>query len=617
MTIGLDAAGVAHERDAGSVRLLGSALEVALPPDMSGTAARRLTTRLEAHAGGRTARDGRTVTVPVRHADRLRRELTDVWPGSQWVWAWSASATRSSVEAEDDARRLAAAAADGADPVDGETLTTLLTQGGFTRTLLDAQVNAVSRLVSIGSGGNFSVPGSGKTTMTLATYAALRQRGQVDRLLVVAPLSAHEAWREELEACFASGCRPPLALRPSTWPRTAEVVVLNYERAAAAATGGRFDRWAAGHGVLVVFDEAHRAKRGSAGRHGAAAATLARRAHRRLVLTGTPMPNDQSDLATVLDLAWPGHGPELAAAERASRAGPSVWVRLTKDDLGVSPPEIRTEQVRLDDAHRKVYEIVARQAAVVASDAVLFEYPELARHAVMRTLAVATNPATLADTSLRWDNVDAPVPEAVLAAEADLQALVAASRPAKLLRAAELAKEHAEDGRKLLVWTSFLVNVTELTRLLAPYGVAVVTGDTAVEDETAETDRVRELHRFRYDRDTHVLIATPQTLGEGVSLHKVCQSQVHVDRTFNAGMYLQALDRTHRVGMPTGTTARATVLVARDTLDVRLDAVLRRKIGAMRQVLADHSLEVLSLPDDGLDVATPAEMVRLLTDHLR
>jgi hypothetical protein len=69
--------------------------------------------------------------------------------------------------------------------------------------------------------------------------------------------------------------------------------------------------------------------------------------------------------------------------------------------------------------------------------------------------------------------------------------------------------------------------------------------------------------------------------------------------------------------MPTGATARATMLVARDTLDVRLDAIMRRKIDAMRQVLQDHSLEVLSLPDDGLDVATPAEMVSLLTEHLR
>ncbi len=76
------------------------------------------------------------------------------------------------------------------------------------------------------------------------------------------------------------------------------------------------------------------------------------------------------------------------------------------------------------------------------------------------------------------------------------------------------------------------------------------------------------------------------------------QSQIHVDRTFNAGLYLQALDRTHRVGMPEGTRARVTVLVASDTIDEDVHSALKAKLTAMDGVLNDPTLRRLALPTE-------------------
>lgn len=189
-------------------------------------------------------------------------------------------------------------------------------------------------------------------------------------------------------------------------------------------------------------------------------------------------------------------------------------------------------------------------------------------------------------------------------------------RPAKLLAAAAMARDHADRGEKLLVWTNYLGNVEELSRLLEPLGPAVVTGAVPLEDPSALTDRRRELARFREDDDCAVLIATPQTLGEGVSLHRACQSQVHVDRTFNAGLYLQSLDRTHRVGMPKGTTAKVSLLVAAGTIDEAVDASLNRKLLDMEKKLRDPTLRRLTEPETR-DRPIEKEELASLLEHLR
>lgn len=169
------------------------------------------------------------------------------------------------------------------------------------------------------------------------------------------------------------------------------------------------------------------------------------------------------------------------------------------------------------------------------------------------------------------------------------------THPAKLNRVLEIANDHARGNRKVLVWTNFLGNVAELEKLLVHHR----TGATPVDNASEQTDRVRELRRFHDDPECGALIATPRTLGEGVSLHRTCQSQVHLDRSFNAGLYLQALDPTNRVGMPPGMQATALALIANGTIDERVQQVLIDKIAAMQQILADPSLRPLALPEDG------------------
>jgi len=102
-------------------------------------------------------------------------------------------------------------------------------------------------------------------------------------------------------------------------------------------------------------------------------------------------------------------------------------------------------------------------------------------------------------------------------------------------------------------------------------------------------------------------VATPHTLSEGVSLHSATTPQIHLDRTFNAGMLLQSLDRTHRLGLLPNADCTVTYLVAarRDGSDTIDDVTARRldvKVLEMARKLNDRQLSTLALPaaDDTL-----------------
>jgi hypothetical protein len=90
----------------------------------------------------------------------------------------------------------------------GAAVADLLKGTRFKRPLRTFQIRDLSRLLALANGANFSVPGAGKTTVAYAVYEAERARCRVDRLLVISPISAFEAWEEEAVACLDKGPTP-------------------------------------------------------------------------------------------------------------------------------------------------------------------------------------------------------------------------------------------------------------------------------------------------------------------------------------------------------------------------------------------------------------------------
>lgn len=469
----------------------------------------------------------------------------------------------------------------------------------------------LSHLLALANGANFSVPGAGKTTVTYALHELERQRGRVARMLVVAPLSAFEAWLEEADECLNPA---PLVRRfEERFSSDAEVLLINYQRLATHYPRiAEFVRRAPTH---VVLDEAHRMKRGKRGEWGRACLDLAYIAARRDVLTGTPAPQHPSDFVALLDFLWPnqarrimpaavlkGDPPPTAMSQLSSRLRP-LFARTTKDELRLDDPDLRVELVDMKPLQREIYDALRRRLrrrAITAREA--FRLAEIGE-VTMYLLQAAVNPALLAPAldapreRVWWPTV--PVPPNSSLAE-NIVRYGSYEVPRKFEKLAAMVAANAEAGRKTLVWSNFIANIDELaSSILAPFEPAVIHGGIrSTEGVLEEPTRETELARFRGDDRCTVLIANPAAMSEGVSLHHTCHDAIYIDRTFNAGHYLQSLDRIHRLGLPPGTETRITFLLCRDSIDEAVDRRIKVKAQRLSDMLCDEALVTMALPDE-------------------
>jgi SNF2 family DNA or RNA helicase len=144
-----------------------------------------------------------------------------------------------------------------------------------------------------------------------------------------------------------------------------------------------------------------------------------------------------------------------------------------------------------------------------------------------------------------------------------------------------------------------------------------------IHGSTPLEERKRELRRFREDPTCAVLITNPQTLGEGISLHQVCHDAIYIDRSYNAGLFLQSIDRIHRLGLSREQETRVYLLSTEGTIDQRVALRLEAKIRRLAAAMDDPDLVQVSLPDDELVLDSAAvlgiDIVDLndLFDHLR
>ncbi len=217
--------------------------------------------------------------------------------------------------------------------------------GGWNAPLTDFQQRDLGKLLELNHGANFSVPGAGKTRVALAAMQARRDRGQLTRAMVVSPKSAFESWDVETSTCFPGGVVRLLIYDGGVAP-DCDLLLVNYERLPDAQAP--LTHWLRLQPSLLVLDEAHRMKLGSAGAWGSACLALGPYAASRLILTGTPAPNGARDLENLMAFVWPGQGRAAVAGALAgndlriasARLRP-LFVRTTKDELGLPPLDAR------------------------------------------------------------------------------------------------------------------------------------------------------------------------------------------------------------------------------------------------------------------------------------
>lgn len=474
----------------------------------------------------------------------------------------------------------------------------------WTADLTEFQRRDLAKLWELNHGANFSVPGAGKTRVALALFDKSRSAGLLNRMLVVCPKSAFESWEDEVGLCFPEG-DVRIAAMVSADPPLADIVLVNYERLPDCRPA--LMQWLRQQPSLLALDEAHRMKLGPAGAWGRVCYSLGPCAARRLILTGTPAPNGRQDLENLFSFVWPGQGRSTVASSladgdlaAASKRLKPLFTRTTKKELALPPVQNKVRLLELPPLHRELYNALLGQLSGQWKGGE--QDIEALGKIVLYLLMASTTPALLATGSSRYEPLPYRVPPILPAAGSSLSQLMRDlphyELSPKYQEVLSIVAHNAAIGRKTLVWSTFVRNLTSLSSLLARFRPAIVHGGSA--------DRREQLTRFRHDPDCHVLLSNPATLGEGVSLHQVCHDAVYLDRDFAAGRFLQSLDRIHRLGLAHDVDTRVTVLVARNTLDELVEQRLAAKLDFMGRVLNDET--VLELGDLAEEPSTGAGM---------
>lgn len=497
------------------------------------------------------------------------------------------------------------------------------------RPLKKEQERASFFLTKMKRAANFSVPGAGKTAMMYGAFAYLSSPkiNEVDRLLVICPLNAFEAWRKEFGAVF--GKKRQLGfmdLKDSRysdqnnikldWPKK-NVIVINFE-----SLSSKLDviNELIDEKTMIVFDEVHRIK-GTTSKRAKAALKLSKAPRYRYVLTGTPIPNGYKDIYNFLHIMYPDEystffGWDVNELDNADpeevnrKLGPFFW-RTTKKDLNVPQAEddhlveVNPSGPQLGLAER-IHEV---------------EQSALARY--IRLIQASTNPSLLrkninySDLGLiegespEWDSNKVKI-EKKSQSESNqyIDLPLEQIKAPKFIKGIELTEKLVSQGKKVLIWAMFVDTMHKIQDALSDEGIK----STLVYGATPKSEREGMIDKFR-NGDVQVLISNPNTLGESISLHQTVHDAVYFEYNFNLTFMLQSRDRIHRLGLPDDQYTRYYYLMTNGTAAESgfVDHAIYERLKEKEQVMLDAIEGDLLVPeytDDYLE-----EVKRIIDGH--
>ena len=487
------------------------------------------------------------------------------------------------------------------------------------------QIKPVKHALKILNSANFSVPGAGKTWMTYASYFQAKADGsvpKVNKLLVVCPTAAFQVWEEEYKVITGKD-HERIIHRISANDRDQgiipqltnqfEILLVNYEKLPDqryfSGISQMLDDDA--NNFYLVLDESHKIKSFESNR-GAATKELSGFAKRRMILTGTPMPNNHLDLWNQFNFLFPNEKilgeydafvrkmklkPEIEAVSVMERLSP-FFTRINKNQLDLPKSNLIYHPCPMTKFQTEIYETIAWDALQNFENQEKFRAYSDFEQNFMYLIMASTDPALLAqdnqysDTLIDLEGV--PIRDRI-------RQYGAGELSGKMIELKALLQNIIPRNEKVIIWCNFRNTLTKVEQMIeSEFHVESrrIDGSIAKDDnENDEENKEKSIREFKTRDDMNVLIANPASLAEAVSLHKVCQQAIYVDRTYVATNWIQSKDRIHRIG--SDAEATYTVLMSkyeqndrRRTIDDMLRISLERKEKAMNDFLRDPAPNV-------------------------
>jgi len=362
--------------------------------------------------------------------------------------------------------------------------------------------------------------------------------------------------------------------------------------------------------IVTIFDESHHFKGGKS--FTSAVRRISLFADHRVILSGTPMPKGPNDLVHQFKALLPSKMCEINS-ENATSITKGRFVRTTKKDQGLKSPVIIYQNLIMDSHQREIYDMLTdfyvAELNAAGNKKVLAELIRLQRILIYAVMA-ASNPM-LVDEKIETvlHNINPKIAQKIKSARANNQ-----SNGPKIRYACKKARELAAEGKKVIIWSSFVDNVAMIAEELEDLGAVYIRGDVPTSDkghneenynsaynqslsDTEEETREYRIDKFKNDENCMVMVANPAAAGEGISLHHVCHHAIYIDRTFHATEFMQSMDRIHRYGKDENGeiickkyTTTIEILSCEKSVDDLVQKNLSRKMKAMYKWLNDPTL---------------------------
>lgn len=491
------------------------------------------------------------------------------------------------------------------------------------RTLREKQMRDAFYMYAMSKSGNFSVPGSGKTSSALAVYSYLKTNDLVDRIVMVGPKNAFGSWIDEFKACFGnkqelkcfniqdssytSAKSKKNALKYESADKN--LFLINYE---GLGTCLEEVKHIVSKRTLLVFDEVHKVKAVN-GRRASDALDLAKCASYTIAMTGTPIPNSYLDLYNLLHILYNDEYMDFFGFDEATLKNPSeaeieaindkiqpFFCRTTKQELHV--PEANPDLifgVNVTDDEQKIFDIVCKK----------YQYNKLALF--IRILQLESNPRMIlealdlndfSDILDITDNIDDI--DFVDYSDDVRQLIDRIEITSKMTACIHEVRKLVESGKKVVIWCIFKDSIKRIHSLLEIGGIRseYIMGEVELDQRQA---LINEFRNGKFD----VLITNPHTLAESVSLHSVCHDAIYFEYSYNLVHLLQSKDRIHRLGLKEGQYTQYYFMEDQysgengiKSIDHKVYMRLKEKEQTMLDAIDNHELEPIYTPEDDLNL---------------
>lgn len=478
------------------------------------------------------------------------------------------------------------------------------------RDLKNHQLKSLFHLYSAGSAANFSVPGSGKTSVVLAYFEQLRLENKVDALFVIGPKNSFGSWEAEYFNNFHK--KPDLEILGNPEKRKLfydKVLTSNLILAHFATVTNDIEElknFFKRNRILLVIDEAHYFKKID-GIWAKAILEFSIYTKYKIVLTGTPIPNNLRDIYNYLDFLF-GYNKIISSEEKSKieilldkeKKNEAIqllkdyifpyFIRITKNDLNLSKQNFNPPtMIEMNPIEKKIYDAIVNKIKdygdkFFADNADLIE--QICKARIIRLKQTASYVKNLENVvgDISLVNQENLITE-------DISRLISSydqfEKPAKLLQLVKMVNKLKIQNKKVLIWSTHLKTVDLIFRELISNGVKVekIIGET-------DLDERKNIKLEFNDKNSSIdaIVATPQSCSESISLHKACRNAIYYDQSYNAAEFLQSLDRIHRVGGSEKQSVHYDFLQYNNTVDVKVYNKVFLKANRQMQIIEENNL---------------------------